>query len=543
MTANIPHRVTAVFNARIYVERDHFVEALLVEDGRIAAIGTTDDILAAAPEGAELFDAQGRCVVPGFNDSHLHLMSVGQDLVDIRLANVKSIAECERIVREYLERRAPAAGTVLHGRGWNQDYFEDESRLLTRDDLDAWCPDYPLILQRACGHILVANTAAIELAGITPSTPAKEGGAIDVDENGRLTGIFRENAMDQILCLMSEPTVERKAEILRAAMDYAASCGITSVQTMDVRPRDWRSTLEAYERVTNENPTLRIYHQCCFMDPQGYREFLDAGHVTGTGTAFNRMGPLKVFIDGSLGARTALMRTPYNDDPSTTGIATLTPEELDVLVGMAVENGSQVAVHAIGDGAIDRVLTCYEGYCENGENPNRLSVVHVQITDRPLLERFAKSDILAQVQPIFLTYDMTVVEDRVGAQMASTSYAFKTLADLGVHMSFGTDSPVEDMNVMDNLFCAVTRRSTQAPDRIFNAAEAVSIEEAVDAYTTQSAYTSFEENVKGRLMPGFYADLAVLNENIFEIDPMRLREVKVDATMVDGRWVYRRDAA
>lgn len=533
-------RSMVIYNAKAYLERARFAQAILIENGIIRAVGSNEGILAAAPAGAQRYDAGGRTIVPGFNDSHQHLQMVGELLGSIQLLGADSIAEVKRRTRAFIERNRPAPGTVLHGMGWNQDYFTDEHRLLTCRDLDEISTEYPIILERACGHILTANTAAMERAGITPSTAPAEGGAIDRDENGRLTGVFRENACQQVLCIRPARTAETVAQQLRRAMDYAARCGVTSVQTMDLRPGDWQVTLEAY-RMVQRRPTLRVYHQCNFMNPAEYQAFLDEGYHTGMGDAFHRIGPLKLFVDGSLGARTALMRQPYHDDPSTRGIATLTQAEFDTLVQMAVRNGCQVVTHAIGDGAIEQVLNGYDTVCRNGENPLRLGVVHCQITDRALVERFTQNHILAMVQPIFLHYDMTVVEDRVGRELASTSYAFETMRRLGIHVSFGTDSPVEDMNAINNLYCAVTRKNLNGgPEGGFYPQERMDIFDAVDAYTAESAYVSFEENVKGRIRPGHYADLVVLSEDIFTLPPDDLRKVQIDATMVDGCFVYQR---
>lgn len=532
---------TVIYNAKVYLERERFAQAVLIEDGIIKAVGSNEGILAAAGSTAQRYDAAGRTVVPGFNDSHQHLRMVGELLGSIQLLGVTSLAGMQQAIRDFIETNHPAPGAVLYGMGWNQDYFTDVDRLPTRADLDAVTTDYPVILERACGHILVANTAAIERAGITPDTPAAEGGAIDHDENGQLTGIFREHASAQVTKIRQTSTVESTMQALRLGMQHAAECGITSVQTMDLRAEDWRTTLEAYDRVQAENPTLRVYHQCNFMDPEGFGAFLAEGHRTGVGDPYNRIGPLKLFVDGSLGARTAVMRAPYQDDPKAEGIPTLSPDQLDALLAMAKENGCQVVIHAIGDGGIEEVLNGYDKICTNGENPLRLGIVHCQITDRPLLERFAKNDILALVQPIFLHYDMTVVEDRVGKELASTSYAFETLRRLGVHTSFGTDSPVEDMDAINNLYCAVTRKNLKGePAGGFYPNECMDIYAAVDAYTAESAYVSFEENVKGRIRPGYYADLVVLSEDIFTLPPDELRRTKIDATMVGGRFVYQR---
>lgn len=534
-------------NAHIYLGAGQFAQSLLAVDGVIRAVGTNEAVAAAAPADCEVIDAEGRTAVPGFNDSHCHLLMLGHTLRDVQLHGTTGIADLKARIRAYLETHRPKAGTVIHGMGWNQDYFEDEHRLPCAADLDEAAPGVPLILERACGHILVASTAAMEMAGITDETEALPGGAIDRDENGRATGIFRENAAAQVTHIL--PAADRNAdrEALLAAFAHAAECGVTSVHTMDVRGDNWRDVLSLYAEVLEENPCVRVNHQCCFMEKAGLEDFLRAGNRTGTvaGHPMNKVGPLKLFVDGSLGARTALLRAPYADDPSTSGIGTIEPDALADLVGTAVKGGMQATIHAIGDGAIERVLDAYEPFCRNGENPMRLGIVHVQITDRPLLERMAAMGVLAHIQPIFLHYDMHVVADRVGEALASTSYAFKTMLNLGIPTSLGTDSPVEDINAIDNLYCAVNRRDLKGDAEGqadgFYAEEKLSVEEAVDCYTAGSAFASFEENVKGRLLPGYAADLVLLSDDIFTRDPLTMREIRVDRTIVNGRTVFVRE--
>lgn len=531
---------TLIYNAKIYVEREHFAQALLINDeGRIVAVGSEEEVRAAGTAQRE-YDAKSRTIVPGFNDSHQHLYNTGIALAAVQLHGVSTIAEVIERGRRYIEENDLQPGEVVHGMGWNQDYFTDEHRLLTRHDLDQISTEYPIIFDRACGHILTCNTKALEMAGITTETVPNAGGAID-QENGELTGVFRENARAQVRCLMSERSVAQKKRLILTAIKHANETGVTSVQTCDVRMNDWRSTLQAYNEVMAENHSIRVYHQFNFMEPEGFKEFLAMGYKTGVGDDFNRFGPLKLFVDGSLGARTAYMRKPYADDPSTRGIATLTQEQLDTLVQIATEHGCSVATHAIGDAAVESVLDSYDKVCTNGQNPLRHGIIHVQITDRPLLERFTKNDILALVQPIFLHYDTGIVEARVGKELAATSYAFKTLIDLGVHTSYGTDSPVEDMNPLPNLYCAVTRKNLRGePAGGFHPEECVDIYQAVDAYTYESAYASFEEGSKGRLKAGYVADLVVLDKDIFTINPDEILDTHVDMTMVNGEIVYER---
>lgn len=535
---------TLISNGRIYVEEGRFEEALLIEDGLIRAVGSTAALRAAAPAGVEEIDARGRLVLPGFNDSHCHLMSLGRNLEELSFVGVTSLEGMLERIRTYLAEHDVPAGTVLRGNGWNHDYFTDVQRMPTAADLDAASPDVGLVLSRTCGHVAVANSAAMRAAGITAQTAANPGGAIDRNADGTPNGIFRENALAQIYAAVSRPTRNDLARQLRAALRHAAECGVTSVHSMDVEGGNWREVLDIYSEVLSETPSVRVNHQVNFMTPALFEDFLSSGLHTGStvGTPLNRVGPLKLFVDGSLGARTALLRAPYHDDPSTCGIATVTPEGLAELVGMAVSHGMQTTIHAIGDGAISRVIDAYEPYTSpNGENPMRLGIVHVQITDRALLERMASRGILAHVQPIFLHYDTTIAAQRVGETLARTSYAFRTMDELGIPVSYGTDSPVEDINPWDNLWCAVTRRRLTGDAPAFVPEECVSLPRAVDDYTAGGSFASFEENVKGRLLPGYAADLVIASENIFENGPESLRRCRADLTMTAGRVVYTRE--
>ncbi|MCD8339206.1 MAG: amidohydrolase [Burkholderiales bacterium] len=528
-----------ITHAKIYVEKNVFADSILIgEDGIIRAVGTEDDIVGEYGCPDTVIKAQGATIVPGFNDSHMHLLNTGIALNAVRLQTAQSVDEVIERGKQYIKDKNPPAGSVIYGMGWNQDHFK-EHRLLNRDDLDKISTTYPIIFVRACGHIIVCNSKALEMAGVDGNTIPAEGGALDKDEHGRLTGIARENARDQIRWIMAEQPVEEKVRLIQIAVDYANKCGITSVQTCDVRNRDWQTSLEAYDEFfATRIPTIRVSHQFSFMKPEPLKSFLASERATKRNDPFNQLGALKLFADGSLGARTALMRKPYHDDPENTGIATLTQEEIEVLTKMAQDSGFPTVVHAIGDGAIENVLNAFENVLKP-DNPLRCGIIHVQITDRALLERFAKQNILAFVQPIFIHYDSTIVNDRVGDEMAATSYNFHTLQELGVHTSLGTDSPVEDMNPLENLYCAVTRKRLRDPeDEPYNPDEKMEIQEAVDAYTYESAYATAESSRKGRLKPGYVADLVLLDKDIFTENPEELLKTSVLATMVNGRFVY-----
>lgn len=529
---------TILYHGNIYVQQGHFVEALLIENNLIQKIGSNEEVLNHAPQDATRIDLEGRTVLPGFNDSHMHLQMVGRDMQTVNLYGATSITEVIRRGRTFLSEHPVPAGSVVNGSGWNQDYFSDELRLLNRHDLDQISTEHILIFSRACGHVLTANTLAIQTAGVTAETLQPTGGHFDTEADGTSNGIFRESANSLIYQLQPTENLSAIMHSLNLAMDYAASQGITSVQTMDVNSNNTELMLAAYTETLAERPTLRVYHQCNITTMDALHAFAVKGYLTGKVNGLQTIGPIKLFMDGSLGARTALMRQPYADDPSTSGIQCVDQAELNQLVAAANQLGFQVTAHAIGDGAIELILNAYESALQVGQNPLRNGVVHCQITDQAQLQRFLAYDILAQVQPIFLHYDLHIVKERVGSKLADTSYAFGSMHQMGIHVSFGTDSPVENMNPFHNIYCAVTRRDLNgsAP---YNPNEAYTVADAIDAYTVGSAYVSFEENKKGRLQPGFLADLVVLSDDIFNIEPAEIKEMTAMMTMVDGRIVYR----
>ncbi len=529
---------TLFYNGRFYVNSNETTDSLLIEDGIIQKIGSYADLLSFVDPQTEKIDLNGRTAVPGWHDSHMHLHMVGSGMQKVQLYGSSSIEDVITRTRKFIADHDVPSGSIVSGMGWNQDYFTDENRLLNRFDLDQISTEHILILSRACGHVLAANSLAIRTANVTAQTPQPEGGHFDVDENGEPNGVFRENANGLIQRLNPPTSVESMMKSLELAMDYAASMGITSVQTMDLNADNAEMMLEAYRRVLEKRPTLRIYQQCNFSTPEEIKVFASQGHKTGSGDSWLKIGPVKLFVDGSLGARTALMRQPYADDPQTRGIQCLTQDQLDALTVTAHDNGFQVTVHVIGDGAMEMVLDSYEKIIDHGQNPLRHALIHCQITDLPLLERFRDLGIYAQVQPIFIHYDSHIVYQRVGTALADTSYAFGTMLKSGIPVSFGSDSPVEDMNPYHNLYCAITRRDLNG-NLPYNISEAVTIAEAVDAYTLGSAEVCFRETQLGRLLPGYLADFVVLDQNLFEIDPMEIKNVRPVMTVVHGQIVYR----
>lgn len=531
-----------IYNGNIFVENGNHVSAIWIENDRVLQVGSDEEILALADENTERIDAMGNAVVPGFNDSHMHLYGLGQSLRSVQLLGVDTLEEVLERGRRFIEENQVPAGTFVRGRGWNHDYFTDESRVLTRHDLDKISTEHPIIFNRACGHMAACNTMALEVCGIDASTPQMEGSEFYYDEDGTPNGVFTEHAIKEMLeSHYPEPSVQERTEIINAAMDYALSHGITSVQTNDIAASNYEDMFQAYENVFTENKArVRAYHQCFFTEPSQYQEFVNAGYHTGFGSDYNKIGPLKTFVDGSLGARTALMREVYEDDNSTKGITCLSQHQLNELIQVADRNDCQVAVHAIGDRAIEMVLDGYDTILR-GENPLRHGVVHCQITDEAMVKRFLDNKVLAYVQPIFIHYDMHMVADRVGEALASTSYAFGDMFRMGIELSYGTDCPVEDLSTMDNLYCAIMRKDLKAqPAQGYYPEQSVSVDEAIMLYSQAGAYVSSDEDRKGRLLPGYFADLAILDTNIFDMDLENLRSVKVMTTMVGGEIAFQR---
>jgi predicted amidohydrolase YtcJ len=530
---------TILNNGKIYIEKNNFQEAILIENGIIQQIGTSKEILKNNADS--IIDLQGKTVLPGLNDSHLHLSMVGEAMSSCNLAPAKSINDVIEIGKKFIEENKGIK--VLKGRGWNKDYFvSGGKRLLNRHDLDKISTEIPIVFDRVCTHVAVGNTKALEMLGVDENTTA-EGGVIELGADGKPNGIFNENATRIIRSVIPEKNeADIENELIKAA-NYALSVGITSVQSCDVMNKDFQSIFKAVHNIyDNKKVKLRYRHQYNFQDINDFKKYLETEYKTGQyDEKFVSKGALKLFKDGSLGARTALMLKDYEDAPGTKGVEALSDEQLQNLCDLAAENGITVVTHAIGDGAVESVINSYENTMKDGKNPLRHGIVHCQITSRAQLERIAELNIPVMYQPIFLDYDIKVVEDRVGKELASTSYAFNTLYKLGAPISLGTDAPVEDCNPFPNIYCAVTRQGVDGnPSGGFIPSEKMSIDDAIDAYTIGSAFNEFKESFKGRLKPGYAADLIVLDRDIFTVEPMKIKDIKVEKTIIDGEVVFKR---
>ncbi|MBP1924738.1 putative amidohydrolase YtcJ [Sedimentibacter acidaminivorans] len=530
---------TVLKNGKFYVEKGNFQEAIFIDDGIIKQIGCNNEILLNKAD--IVIDLDGKTVLPGLNDSHMHILSVGAAMNSCNLTSAKSIEDTIQIGKIFLKQHENTI--ALHGLGWNQDYFTSgEKRLLNRFDLDQISKDIPIVYERVCGHVAVGNTKALEILNIDETTNV-DGGEIQIGIDGNPNGIFNENATRLVQSVIPEKSKEEIEKEFIKAGEYALSVGITSVQSCDIMDKKFKSMFDIIHNIYDNNKLkLRYCAQNNFQNINDFKKYLNTEFINGKyDEKFLSRGALKLFKDGSLGARTALMLNEYKDSPGNKGVEALNDKQLQELCDLASSRGIQVVTHAIGDGAIESVINAYEKTMKSRHNPLRHGIVHCQITSLQQLERIADLNIYVMYQPIFLDYDNTIVESRVGEKLASTSYAFNTLNNLRAPISFGTDSPVEDCNPFPNIYCAVTRQGLNGnPSGGFNPNEKMKIEDVVDAYTIGSAYNEFKEDFKGRLKPGYVADLIVLDKDIFTIENNQIKDIKVELTMVNGEFVYKR---
>ena len=527
---------TAYFNGLVYTGDFPLQQAFSIEDGKFSAVGSNEEILALGAD--ETIDLQGRFVCAGFNDSHMHLLNLGQALSVAPLhLYTRSLAE----LIGCMQQMPPGRGGWILGRGWNQDFFADESRMPNRWDLDQVSTEFPVCAVRACGHAMVVNSKALELLNITGSTPQIPGGEI-VMENGQPNGILFDNAMDLVYAAVPAPEKEDIKSMLRAACKMLNSYGITSCQSDDYcvfQNTPWEVINEAYRELEAAGElSVRVYEQANFTNLPSLSAFVEAGNNTGSGTDFFKIGPLKMLGDGALGARTAYLSIPYADDPATKGLSVFTPQVFDDMIGYAHEKGMQVAVHCIGDACLDLVLSSIEkALVAHPRKDHRHGIVHCQITRPDQLDKIAALNLHVYAQSIFLDYDLHIVEDRVGKELAQTSYSWKTLMDKGVCVSNGSDCPVELPNVLGGIQCAVTRRDLKG-EGPYLPQEAFTVQEALDSFTIAGSKASFEENIKGRIKPGMLADFVVLGENPFETAPDKLKDIPIQQTWLGGKLVY-----
>lgn len=525
------------YNANIYsIDRENRqYSAIGVNEGRIAFLGSNEE--AEQMDGAEKIDLQGKTVLPGFIDSHLHMLNYAFVAKAYRMFDAQSI---EGILCEGKARAAAISedsGQWLYGRGWNNLHFMDEKRMLNRFDLDRISTQIPILFIRVCGHAAAVNSRALEIVLALPGVEQY------IEQIDTAQGILTEAAIKLCYNAMSKPTVEEIKELILCAQRDFNQCGITSVQSdnfLSLPGRDRRSIVQAFKELDREKRlTVRVYEQASFTSFDDMREFIDEGCRTGQGTGFYRIGPVKLYQDGSLGAKTALLYEPYSDGTDICGTMVHDEEDLQRCVDYAYDNDMQLLIHAIGDRASDMVCTAFErAIAAYGRKKSRLAINHLQIVSPHLFDRMKQSEILAFIQPIFVASDKDIIEQLIGPERAGRAYGWKTMMDHGLLCCGSSDSPVENYDILAGIQAAVTRTGLEEKSQGWRPEERLSVLEALRLFTINNAYGSFEEKEKGSLELGKAADFVVLGEDPFAVSQYQLAKIPVLRTIVEGRDVY-----
>ena len=511
-----------------------WAEAAAVRGGRIAAVGTTAEIRPLAGLDTAVLDLKGAFVLPGFIDSHVHFINGGLSLLSVQLRDAGSKSEfIARIAAQARER--PKGEWILNG-DWDHQAF-DPVELPRKEWIDAATPDHPVCVNRLDGHMVLCNSLALKLGGVTRATAAPTGGEIVRDPaTGEPTGILKDAAMDLVFDKVPAAIPDQTRRAAAAALAYAAERGVTSVHDVS-----GEAGLGVYQDLRREGRlTTRIYY---YVPITTADDVLRSGLKNGFGDEVLRFAGLKGFADGSLGSATAYFFDPYNDEPDKTGLLNgqmFPPGIMEKRALAADRGGLQVAIHAIGDRANAVILDIYEKIA--GGSPardRRFRIEHAQHIRPSDFARFARLDLIASVQPYHAIDDGRRAEKKIGPQRVRTTYPFKSFLDAGVRLAFGSDWPVAPMDPLLGLYAAVTRRTLDGkhPDG-WIPEQKISLEAAIRAYTVDAAFTEYAEGSKGAVKPGFLADFVVLDRNLFEIPPEEIRSVRVLRTICGGRTVY-----
>lgn len=507
------------------------VSALAVRDGVIVAVGA-DSLVQQKWTGPQTkhINLQRAFVLPGLNDAHLHLAMAGREMLAVELAGVRSLQEMQGRIQQAAHSAAP--GTWLQGGGWDQTLWKDDA-LPTRSDMDTVTGNHPAIFVRVDGHIAVVNSAALAAAGFTDASPDPQGGKLDRDAKGHLTGIVRETAVSMVKAKTPTPSMAERKKALRLALNEAVCNGLTSVQ--DYSP-GWRNfqALESMEHA-HELP-VRVSEWLTLNDPLDTLEKERGSHPRAD--RMLSIGMLKGFMDGSLGSRTAAMLAPYADAPGNTGIARYDQKVLNSMVLARTRAGFQIGLHAIGDRANKMALDAYAAAeaADPAVRQLRLRIEHAQVVSPGDFERFHQLGVIASMQPAQLLTDMRWAKDRLGPARAPYSYAWKSFLDHGVAVAFGTDYPVEPISPLRGLYAAVTRKNA-AGTMEYQPEEKLTLAQAIYAYTQAPAYAQFAEKWKGKLLPGYVADFTVLDRDLFRVPPQEILQTHVVRTVVNGEAV------
>lgn len=502
-------------------------DAFIVEEGMFTHVGKKASILNQSID--EIIDLKNQTVFPGFHDSHMHLVGLGMMQSIFNASNHKTI-------EALIEQAKMVEMNPLVGRGFHESTIED-GRMLNKADLDKISTDKPVIIYRVCGHMVVANSKAIEIATAQNGPIPYQKDSYDLNE-----GLFKEEAMQYVLSIIPIPDESIIESYVLSAQETLLSHGVTSVGS-----DDFHVTKAHYETVLNVLKTLsesgklklNVYEQVNLPNIDDFNDFLEKGYAL-QNYGLYKHGPLKLLADGSLGARSAYMKTPYADDPSTQGIAIFDKEKLIKHFKKASEYQMDFAIHGIGDGTIEAIMDAKEYILEIDDAKKRDSIIHAQLASHDQIKRMKSLDLGAQTQPIFIASDVPIIETRLGETRAQETYLFHTMIKNGIPTTISTDAPIESTNPFENLYVAVTRRSFKHPKHApFIRKEAIPLSKAIKAYTEIPAYFTYQEKTLGKIQKGFQADFIVVqnfNPKVME----SLLKTEVVKTYKQGTIVYER---
>lgn len=533
----------AFINGKVYSvnESQKFAEAVVIENNKIIFVGTSEEAKKYIDDSTEIIDLDGNLLLPGFNDAHVHFIGGGFYEMGIDLREVTSINQFRKILIDYISDHS---GTWIKGGRWDHEKF-DTKNLPTKKDIDDITNETPVLLSRMDGHMALANSYALKLAKITKNTKNPEGGLIEKDPiTGELTGILKDNAIDLVNDIIPDPDEDEYYKACLKALDEAKKFGVTSIQDITFNynqdPEKIMEDLVTYQKIKKENKlTCRIYTR---LPIDNYKDLVEEGIQYNFGDNFLRIGSLKAYADGSLGSSTAWFFEPYENDSTNTGLPN------DIILDGRMEKWAldadkhklQISVHTIGDKANSYSLDLVQKLeNENSDWDRRFRIEHAQHVKPDDIIRFGKLGVIASVQPTHCIEDGSWAESRIGKERIKYTHPYKSFLDNNVKVCFGTDWPVVSLNPLLGIYAAVTRSTVDGKNpNGWIPEQNISVEDAIKCYTLNSAYAEYSENIKGSIEPGKLADLIVLSDDILTIDPVKIKDVKVLLTMVDGKIIY-----
>ncbi len=511
-------------------------EAVYVRNGLIIDIGRKEDLYENYKGQIDTVrDLKGAFVYPGFVDSHLHMIGHGEKLIQLDLSDISSAEEMKVILKKKVAQTEK--GNWIIGEGWNENNFPDR-KIFHREELDVLSPDCPMMLKRVCRHAVLANSLALELAGITKETKEPEGGVIVRDDQGIPTGYLLDEAQELVKQVVPNVTENYLKKALTMSVDDMYKVGLVGGHTEDLGYYgQFEKPLNSFQRVIDGEK--RKFRAHLLVHHTVVQDFHKKGYQLGDLTPFIEFGAMKIFADGAFGGRTALLSKPYNDSPNTSGVAIHSREELQKLVSLARSYKMAVAIHTIGDLALEFAIETIENNKPTGILRDRL--IHVQVLRDDLIHRLKKLDVVLDIQPRFVATDFPWVEERLGSERLPLSFAWKTMLENKLHCAGGSDAPIEPVNPLLGIHAAVTRKKPGEKHPGYLPEQKISVFEAVKLFTVGSAYAIGKENLRGLINPGFVADFTVLDNDLFKIEPDDILNTKVTQTIVDDTIMFEVD--